>query len=145
MKKEKTGGFLDVIERVGNKLPHPGTLFFIMTMIVMGVSVIGSALGWAVTYEGLVKNAEGIYVVENVTAGALSLLSKEGIEYIFTHIVSNFTGFAPLGTVLVALIGISIAEKSGFIGMNLKIAAGKTPKSLVTMMVVFLGVMSNVA
>ncbi len=144
MKEQKKGSFLDVIERVGNKLPHPGTLFFIMTLIVMGVSAIGAALGWAVTYEGLVK-VDDVYVVQDVTATALSLFSREGIEYIFTHIVSNFTGFAPLGTVLVALVGISIAEKSGFIGMNLKIAAGKTPKALVTMMVVFLGVMSNVA
>ncbi len=144
MSKKKSGGFLNVIETVGNKLPHPGTLFLIMALIVTGISVLGAALGWSVTYEGLVK-VDDVYVVQEITASAKSLLSVEGIQYIFSSIVSNFTGFAPLGTVLVALVGIGIAERSGFIGTALRVAANKTPKHLVTMMVVFLGVMSNVA
>lgn len=145
MKEKKSGGFLGVIERVGNKLPHPGTLFLIMAMIVVVLSAIGAALGWSVTYDGLWLNEEGVYEVKELTVTVLSLINVEGIQYIFTHIVSNFTGFAPLGTVLVSLVGIGIAEKSGFIGTSLKMVANKTPKRLVTMMVVFLGVISNVA
>ncbi len=144
MTKEKKGGFLNLIERVGNKLPHPGMLFLIMSLIVIGVSAIGAILGWSVTYEGLVK-VDDVYQVQEVTANAKSLLSIEGIQYIFSSIVSNFTGFTPLGTVLVALVGIGVAEQSGFIAISLRTVAGKTPKRLVTMMVVFLGVMSNVA
>lgn len=144
MTDKKKGGFLNLIETVGNKLPHPGTLFLIMAVIVSAISVLGAALGWTVTYEGLAK-VDGVYVVQEITATAKSLLSVEGIQYIFGNLTSNFTGFAPLGTVLVALVGISIAERSGFIATALKVAAGNTPKSLVTMMVVFLGVMSNVA
>ncbi len=144
MKREKNGGFLNLIERVGNKLPHPGMLFLIMTLIVMGLSAIGALLGWSVTYEGLVK-VEDVYQVQEVTANAKSLLSVEGIQYIFSSLVANFTGFTPLGTVLVALVGIGVAEQSGFIAISLRNVAEKTPKSLVTMMVVFLGVMSNVA
>ncbi len=144
MKEEKKGGLLNLIERVGNKLPHPGMLFLIMSLIVMGISAIGSVFGWSVTYEGLVK-VEDVYQVQEVTASAKSLLSVEGIQYIFSSLVSNFTGFTPLGTVLVALVGIGVAEQSGFIAISLRSVAEKTPKRLVTMMVVFLGVMSNVA
>ena len=144
MSNKKNGGVLNFIEKVGNKLPHPGTLFLIMTIIVAVVSVIGSAFSWSVTYEGLAK-VDGVYTVQEVTATAKSLFSIEGIQYIFDNLVKNFTSFAPLGTVLVALVGIGVAERSGFIPTALKVVAGKTPKSLVTMMVVFLGVMSNVA
>lgn len=144
MTDKKKGGFLNLIETVGNKLPHPGTLFLIMAVIVSAISVVGAALDWTVTYEGLIK-VDGVYVVQEITATAKSLLSVEGIRYIFSNLTSNFTGFAALGTVLVALIGISIAERSGFIATALKVVAGNTPKSLVTMMVVFLGVVSNVA
>ncbi len=144
MNEQKKGGFLNVIERVGNKLPHPGTLFLIMSLIIAGVSVIGSLLGWSVTYEGLVK-VDDVFQVQEVTASAKSLLSVEGIQYIFSNLVKNFTGFAPLGTVLVALVGIGVAERSGFIATALRVVASGTPKRLVTMMVVFLGVISNVA
>lgn len=74
-----------------------------------------------------------------------SLLSKEGINYAFNTMVSNFTGFAPLGTVLVAVLGIGLAEGSGLISAILKKVALSTPRKLVTMMIVFLGVMSNIA
>lgn len=144
MSNKKKGGFLNVIETVGNKLPHPGTLFLIMAMIVSVISVVGSFFEWSVTYEGLVKVGD-IYEVQDITASAKSLLTIEGIQYIFSSLVSNFTGFAPLGTVLVALVGIGVAEQSGFIGTGLRVVAGKTPKYLVTMMVVFLGVISNAA
>ncbi len=144
MSNKKNGGVLNFIEKVGNKLPHPGTLFFIMTIIVAVISVIGSALSWSVTYEGLAK-VDDVYRVQEVTATAKSLLSVEGIQYIFSNLVKNFTSFAPLGTVLVALVGIGVAERSGFIATALKVVAGKTPKSLVTMMIVFLGIISNVA
>ncbi len=144
MSKKQNGGLLDFIEKVGNKLPHPGTIFLLMTLIVMGVSAIGTMLGWSVTYEGLVK-IDDAYVVQDVTASAKSLLCLEGVQYIFANIVSNFTSFAPLGTVLVSLVGIGIAEHTGMIGTCLRVAAGKTPKRLVTLMIVFLGVMSSVA
>ncbi|MFI3214344.1 MAG: AbgT family transporter, partial [Eubacteriales bacterium] len=144
MNEKKTGGFLGFIELVGNKLPHPGTLFLMMAGIVAVVSVIGSVFGWSVTYSGLTK-VDGVYVVSEISASAKSLLSVEGIQYIFSNLVTNFTSFAPLGTVLVALVGIGVAEQSGFIGTGLRVVATKTPARLVTMMIVFLGVISNAA
>lgn len=141
-KKSFIDKFLNVIEKGGNALPHPATLFAILALIVIIISGIGGALGWSVNFMGI--NSRTLKTEEMVIA-TKSLMSKEGVNYIFTSLVGNFTGFAPLGTVLVAIIGIGIAEKSGLMAAVLKKVALSTPKKLVTVMVIFLGIISNVA
>ncbi len=74
-----------------------------------------------------------------------SLLTKEGIQYMLTSAISNFTNYAPLGMTLVAMLGVGLAEQSGFINTLLKAAVKITPGKLITPALVFLGVMSNVA
>lgn len=141
-KKSFVDKFLNVIEKGGNALPHPATLFAILAVAIIIISGIGHALGWSVDFIGInsktMKSQEMIISVK-------SLMSKEGVNYIFTSMVKNFTGFAPLGTVLVAIIGIGIAERSGLMAVLLKKVALSTPKHLVTVMIIFLGIMSNVA
>lgn len=134
--------FLNVIEKGGNALPHPATLFAILAIVVVIISGIGGALGWSVDFVGI--NSKTMKTEEMIIS-TKSLMSKEGVNYIFTSMVKNFTGFAPLGTVLVAIIGIGIAERSGLMAAILKKVALSTPKKLVTVMVIFLGIMSNVA
>ncbi len=134
--------FLNVIERGGNALPHPATLFGILALIMIVVSGIGAALGWSVQFEGINR---ATLEMEQLDIQTKSLMSATGINYIFTSMVKNFTGFAPLGTVLVAIIGIGVCERSGLMAILLKKTALSTPKKLVTIMVVFLGIMSNVA
>lgn len=80
-----------------------------------------------------------------MSSSIVSLLSPEGIRYMFTSAVTNFTGFAPLGTVLVAIIGVGVAEGSGLIGACLTKLVSSTPKRLITLVVVFAGVMSSIA
>jgi aminobenzoyl-glutamate transport protein len=75
----------------------------------------------------------------------VSLLSIDGLHRILTQLVTNFTGFAPLGTVLVAMIGIGVAEVSGFIGAVMRMIVLKSPRALLTPVVVFCGVLSNAA
>jgi len=75
----------------------------------------------------------------------VNLLSIEGIHRILTSLVTNFTSFAPLGTVLVALIGIGVAEVSGFIGASMRLLVLSSPARWLTPIVVFAGVMSNMA
>lgn len=87
--------FLAVVERSGNLLPHPATLFFLLTLAVVVASWIASQIGLSVTHPGT-----------GDTVGVVNLLSTEGLQRIMAGLVTNFTGFAPLGTVLVALIGI---------------------------------------
>lgn len=141
-KKSLTDKFLNVIEKGGNALPHPGTLFAILAVVVIIISGIGYALGWSVDFIGINRKT---FKVEEMVVKVKPLVTKEGVNYIFTSLVKNFTSFAPLGTVLVAIIGIGIAEKSGLMGMLLKKIALSTPKNLVTVVVIFLGIMSNIA
>ena len=141
-KKGLVDKFLNIVEKGGNALPHPATLFAILAVAIIFISGIGAALGWSVDFVGI--NSKTMKTEEMVIS-TRSLMSKEGVNYIFTSMVKNFTGFAPLGTVLVAIIGIGLAERSGLMAAVLKKAALSTPKKLVTVMVIFLGIMSNVA
>ncbi|KGX88657.1 aminobenzoyl-glutamate transporter [Pontibacillus halophilus JSM 076056 = DSM 19796] len=138
MEKKKKGvlkGFLDFIERVGNKLPHPITLFAILAVLVLLLSAGISALGIEVEHPG--KEGE-IVQVKN-------LLSDEGIVYIFGSMTDNFIGFAPLGIVLLTMLGIGIAERSGLISAMLRGFVQSVPNRLVTLGLVFAGIMSSVA
>ncbi len=131
---------LNGIERVGNALPHPVTLFAIFALAIVLISALCDLLGVAVTGE-LVSNGE----LKETTVEVVSLLTKDGLKYMFTSAVNNFTTYAPLGMVLVAMLGVGVAEQSGLIDTLLKGAVKNTPKFLLTPMIVFLGVMSNIA
>ncbi len=126
--------FLNVVERAGNSLPHPTSLFASMALLILLASAVGSWLGLAVLHP-----ATGAEVK------VMNLLSIEGIHRILNGLVTNFTSFAPLGTVLVALIGIGVAEASGFIGASMRLLVLSAPARLLTPIVVFAGVMSNMA
>lgn len=136
------GGILGAIERVGNKLPHPATIFVILCAIIIAVSALMAKMGVSVTYTGLDRSTMEI---KEMTATVVSLLTPEGIRYMFTSAVNNFTSFAPLGTVLVALLGVGVAEGTGLIGTLLTKLVTSTPKRLITVVVVFAGVMSSIA
>lgn len=132
--------WLNGIERVGNKLPHPVALFAIFCLLVIVISAVCAALGVSATGD-LISNGE----LTKTTVTAVSLLTKDGLAYMFTHAVDNFTSYAPLGMVLVAMLGVGVAEQSGMINSLLKQTVKVTPKALITPVVVFLGVMSNIA
>jgi aminobenzoyl-glutamate transport protein len=125
---------LGFIERAGNALPHPATLFAILAALVIVISAVAAKFGLAVTHPGTGKPIQ-----------AVSLLTITGLHRILTELVNNFTGFAPLGTVLVAILGIAVAEGSGLIGAALKLLVLSAPRRLLTFVIVFAGVMSNAA
>ena len=122
------------IERIGNALPHPGTLFAGMALLVILLSAVFAGIGVSVTHPGTGA------VIEPV-----NLLTVAGLHRILTSMVTNFTSFAPLGTVLVAMLGIAIAEASGVIGTSLRLLVLSAPRKLLTFVIVFAGVMSNTA
>ena len=130
--------FLDLVERGGNKLPHPVTIFVILSLIVIIISEIAARTNLTVSYYDARSKADA-------TVSAVSLLNAEGIRYMFTSATKNFTSFAPLGTVLVAMLGVGVAEGTGLIGATLKKIVLGTPKKLITAVVVLMGIMSNVA
>lgn len=132
--------FMGGIEYVGNKLPHPVTIFVILSLVVVVISEIAYRLGVSVEYLGFKDGKQAM-----LTVNAISLMNADGIRVIFTKAVTNFTSFPPLGTVLVGMLGIGVADNTGFIGTALKALVLKTPRRLVTAVVVFAGIMSNVA
>lgn len=134
-KKGISQKLLDFIERMGNLLPHPATIFVIFSGLVMLISEVTARQGIQVSFGG----------AEGKTVSAISLLSGDGIRFIFSSAVTNFTGFAPLGTVLVAMLGVGVAESTGLIRTCLRLLILKTPHLLITVVVVFAGVMSNIA
>lgn len=159
--------FLDFVEWMGNLLPHPVTLFAIFALGVILISGLADWLGWNALDPrpvGSPGRAPG-GIIEPV-----SLMNAEGLRQIVSNLVKNFTSFAPLGVVLVALLGVGVAERSGLItacirGLVLKAAsfkplpAGKgfvgllmkpinfiiNPKNLVTIAICFAAVISNTA
>lgn len=138
----RMGRFLKGVEWLGNLLPHPAILFVWMSVILLVMSAVMSYMGVSVVDprpEGAKGRSEDgmIYVV--------NLLNGDGIAKIVENLVSNFTGFIPLGTVLVALLGVGIAERSGLISAALRGLVMNAPPKMVTLVVVFAGIMSNTA
>lgn len=134
--------FLDMIEVVGNKLPHPVTIFVLFSIAVAIISHIAAAAGVSVEFNMVDRTTNEVKLT---TVQAISLLNADGIRYMFSKAVANFTGFAPLGTVLVAMLGVGVAEGTGLIQALLRKLVLSTPKRLITAVVVFAGVMSNIA
>lgn len=124
--------FLGHVERAGNALPHPATLFVALAGLVVLVSWLCHSLGVTVT-----NPANGKVVA------AVNLLSVEGMQRMILEGTRNFLAYPPLGVSLACLLGIGIAEYSGLMGAMLRLVVLKSPAKWVTPMVVFAGVMSN--
>lgn len=135
---QEIGGFLKGVEKIGNSLPHPALLFFLLAVIVVIVSQIVASTGASVTYFDAKAKAE-------VTKTAVSLLNKEGLVYMFNTATTNFTGFAPLGTVLVAMLGVGVAEWTGLFNSSLKKILMNANTRYLTPIVIFAGIISNIA
>jgi aminobenzoyl-glutamate transport protein len=133
---------LDGIERVGNKVPHPAVIFFILAGLVVLLSHLLYLIGISVSYE--VVNPQ-THKVEAATATVNSLLTADGIRFIFTSMVRNFANFGPVAIVLVVMIGVGLAEQAGLMGALIKKIVQITPAKAVTWILVTVGVLSSVA
>lgn len=125
---------LDLVERIGNRLPDPAVLFLLLMLVVWGAS-------WAlagVTFAEIdPRSGEPMRVID--------LLSGQSLTTFMTKMVNTFVTFAPLGVVLVAMLGLGVAEHTGFIGAALRAALAVTPRALLTPVLVAVGVLSHVA
>jgi len=125
---------LSLIEKGGNRLPHPATLFLIFALSVPVLSFIAYLVNWNTLHP-----ATGA-IIEPV-----NLLSVEGLHRMLTEMVDNFTGFAPLGVVVVAMLGIGVAEESGLISALVRLLVLNAPRKILTFVIVFTGILTNVA
>lgn len=134
--------FLATVEWLGNLLPHPITLFASLAVFIVILSGILGYFDIAVADPRPVgakgRDADGMIEV-------ISLMNAEGLQRIVTGLVTNFTGFAPLGTVLVALLGVSVAEHSGLLSTTMRALVMNASKRMVTVTIVFAGILSNTA
>jgi aminobenzoyl-glutamate transport protein len=126
--------WLDFIERAGNRLPDPLFLFFLMAVLVPVASWIAASVHWTLPHP-----------VSGEIIEPVNLLTRDNLQRMFTEAVENFTSFPPLGVVLVAMIGIGVAERSGLIATLLKWFVTAVPGGILTAALVLAGVMSNVA
>lgn len=122
------------IERAGNALPPPALLFVALSFGVVLLSWIVSALG-----------VSAIHPVKQTPIVATNLFSIQGLHLFLTDSVKNFTGFAPLGTVLTVMLGFSLAEKSGLLSTLLRLLVLRSPRKLIVPAVLLAGVLSHTA
>lgn len=133
--------FLNAVEVIGNKLPNPVTIFFSMTIILILVSSILAYFGTYVEFKSFNSSGEEI----TKSAQAVNLLSVTAMIHFLTHFIPNFIGFAPLGVVLIAMLGIGVAEGTGLIQTALKKSILSAPKGIVTFSIVFMSLLSSIA
>ncbi len=126
--------FLDGVEKYGNKLPQPVTLFAIMVAIVLLASWLASVFGLSAKHPATDETIE-----------AVNLLSSDGIRRILTEMVDVFTDFPPLGLVLAVMLGVGVAERSGMVGAMLKAFVWGVPQRFLTITVVVAGMLSSLA
>ena len=160
---------LGAIERGGNKMPDPAILF---VWLCVGVIVLSALLAWAdieVTYQvaeappvpveevvqggstqpsGGLPDAsvqEGEYRIVEETAAIQSLLSADGIRFLFTSFVANFRNFAAVAIILVVMIGVGLAEAAGLIGALIRKLVAVSSAAMLTPIIIFIGVLSSIA
>lgn len=134
--------FLATVEWLGNLLPHPVTLF---AMFALGIVLLSGILGY---FDFSVADPRPEGSSGRAADGmirVISLLNAEGLQRIVTGLVTNFTGFAPLGTVLVAILGVAVAEHSGMLSTAMRALVMNASRRMVTVTVVFAGIVSNTA
>ena len=133
-KKSFFDRFLNFVEKAGNALPHPATLFLVFALLALVFSWLFHFMDFTAVNPATERLVRPV-----------NLLSDEGLHMILDKMVENFTSFAPLGIVLVAMLGIGIAEASGLIGAGIRMLVLSAPKRMLTFVLVFSGILSNLA
>lgn len=116
---------------------HPALVFLILTLVIMIISSIGSILNLEASYY-VVNEATGDLTTQVVTIN--NLFNRTGLQYLISNMINNFLSFAPLGNLIVGLLGIGVAYKSGFLNSLFKMIGEKIPRKFLTFIVVFLGI-----
>lgn len=125
---------MGVVERLGNALPHPFWLFWILAGILAVASAIMAGIGVSVVSP----SDDEVVTVQN-------LLSGDGLAMALSTAIDNFAGFKPMGTIVVVIMGVALAERTGFLTAAMKIGISRVPASWVVFAVAFTGTVAHVA
>ncbi|MGI6704479.1 MAG: AbgT family transporter [Clostridia bacterium] len=140
---KKTGGFvrfINAVEKAGNKLPHPFFLFVYLMVIVLALSALMS--GVSVTYTAATS---GGGEMQETTVAVKNLLDAEYIKSVLKGLVGTYTGFAPLGLVMVMMLAIGFAQDTGLFNAFMKRTLLGAPPVTITFMLAIIGVCANLA
>ncbi|MCE2924637.1 MAG: AbgT family transporter [Phycisphaeraceae bacterium] len=133
---------LNGIEAVGNKVPHPVLLFLILIIIVVIASAVLQLFDASATFERINTDT---HQVETQTQPVRSLLSGEGVRFMFSSLVPNFLGFVALGQLVAAMLGVGVAEESGMINAMIRKLVSVAPRWILCYFIVFVGIQSSIA
>jgi aminobenzoyl-glutamate transport protein len=134
--------FLDAVEKVGNMVPHPVIIFLILIGIVIALSALLGAFGAAVRFERI--NAD-THQVEIATTAIRSLLTIDGIRFMYSSLIPNFMSFTAVGLMIVAMIGAGVAEESGLVTALIRKLVIVSPSWALTYILAFVGILSSIA
>lgn len=160
---------LDVVERVGNKVPHPAVIFLILIAIVVGLSHVLYVTGTTVSYEAIVPKSDAVaadqtestlydygmsvdygtidaksYSIEQREVAAKSLLTTDGIRFIYSSLIPNFMGFTAVGLMIVAMVGAGVAEEAGLVNALIRKLVIVSPRGALTYILAFVGIVSSI-
>jgi aminobenzoyl-glutamate transport protein len=133
---------LDVVERVGNKVPHPAMIFVFLMIIVVVLSHVLHMAGASATLQVIDPSTDKL---ESSTVTARSLLTVDGIRFMYSSVIPNFMSFTALGLIIVAMVGVGVAEASGLIKALIRKLVAASPGWAIAYILVFLGIVSSIA
>lgn len=133
---------LDTVEHVGNSVPHPVVIFLILIAIVLVLSHLLYMLGASVTYQAINPDT---HKLETATTAANSLLTADGIRHIYTRLVPNLMGFTAVGLLIVAMMGVGVAEEAGLVNALIRKLVAVSPSWALVYIVAFVGILSSIA
>ncbi len=133
---------LDGVEVAGNKVPHPVVIFLGLIGIVIVLSHLLYLMGTTVTYQVIDPYTDKI---SEATSAANSLLTADGIRFIFTSVVSNFMSFNAVGVIIVAMVGVGVAEEAGLVKTLIRKLVLVSPPKALAYILVFVGILSSIA
>ncbi len=133
---------LDGVEKVGNMVPHPVVIFLILIAIVIALSAVLGAFGAAVTFERINPDT---HEIETASTAIRSLLSIDGIRFMYASLVPNFMAFTAVGLMIAAMIGAGVAEESGLVTALIHKLVAVSPRWALTYILAFVGILSSIA
>ena len=134
--------FLDGVEKVGNMVPHPVVIFLILMALVIVLSALLGLAGTAVTYERI--NPE-THEIEQASVAIRSLLTVEGIRFMYASLVPSFMAFTAVGLMIAAMVGAGVAEESGLVIALIRKLVIVSPKGALTYILSFVGIIASIA
>lgn len=138
-------GFLGFIERAGNLLPEPTMIFVYLIVVLMILSAYGDYAGWSASLAYSGEEAPTGATLEGgvLTYSAASLFSEANITKLLVDMPRTMSGFAPLGLILVIMLGAAVAERSGMFSALIRASLANAPRSVLTPIVAIIGMVSH--